>query len=105
VSVEHKKTQINLLANKTAEFRFYERNGRRVLCFCGKRFTCFLTHAPAPFFQDWCEKERVDLDEYAAHLRREGGSLAAHLQRVRDRALLEKVAGSAEIEYYSDIDF
>lgn len=95
---EHKWEAIILPGHKLAEFKVYQRKGRRIQCFCGKRFTCFLTPEPAPYFQEWAIGQQFELDEYTGHLAREGG-LQAHLQTVKEEALLERVAtgGGAKV--------
>ncbi len=88
---QHRYQTVTLPGKKKVIFKVYNHQGRRILCFCGNRFTCFLTPEPAPAFLDWAMKVQAELDEYAAHLKREGGTLAAHLQRIRDAALLEHI--------------
>lgn len=76
-------------------FAIYLHSGRdRVLCFCGQRFTCASAALDAaPFFQEWALKQSIEIDSYAAHLRREGG-LEKHLKDLRQQVMLDKVAGT-----------
>ena len=82
------------IGEEKREFKVYRHTGQaRVLCFCKDRFTSTLL--VAPFFTEWAIKNIGELNSFVAHLRREGG-LAAHLKKLKDQALIEKIAGSCQ---------
>lgn len=97
--LNHRKEEV-LLGTAKEEFKVYRHTKRdRVRCFCGSRFTCAdAARDVAPHFKQWAGTAQIELDSYAAHLRRESG-LVRHLEKVRAQIMLDKVAKSAgEVE-------
>jgi hypothetical protein len=71
---------------------------QRIRCICDERFTTFDIKAVAPHFRPGKTLEeaavgKTTTNSFIAHLRREGG-LAAHLAKLRDAAMLDKVASA-----------
>jgi len=94
--LEHRHAAV-LIGAISAEFKIYHHTGKaRIRCFCGPRFTCRdVERALAPFFREWAALHPMDTNSFAAHLRREGGSLLEHLTRLRNEAMLRKIASAA----------
>jgi hypothetical protein len=68
----------------------------RVRCICNEPFTC-ASVVVAPLFEEWAV-ENIEVREsnsFVAHLRREGG-LENHLQKLRDEAMMAKIAGCVD---------
>jgi len=78
----HQKVKV-LVGDQKVKFRILLKKGL-VSCFCARRFT----HTQMPLFGPGCV---VESNSFTAHLVREGG-LEAHLQNLRDRALMDRVA-------------
>lgn len=76
------------IGEKEEKLHVDHRSGdRRMRCLCGQRFT--INRIVAAGFYDWAAENR-ETDSWVAHLRREGG-LAAHLQKLRDAAMLDRL--------------
>ncbi len=89
--IVHRAVDIDIGDQTTSWYTYQTQKGRRVHCFCGQRFTSVLVPPPAPAFLDWALDNIQETNSYCSHLRRERG-LAAHLQRLRDEALLHRIA-------------
>ncbi len=81
---DHQVTRFEIVEHRTGK------NRRTVLCLCGERFTLNQLLI-GPTFKDWAETTLPESNSFLAHLRREGG-LEKHVEKLRDAALLAKLA-------------
>ncbi len=107
----HKETTIEIVEGQPcAAFRVYKaasvfsayETDRKILCFCGERFTQNKLELRYPLFEvAILVDDRPGQNSFLAHLLRERG-LESHLRHVRDHAVMERVAGTAKVRCHGD---